>query len=54
MLMLASPLPVLLSVSGFTRLIHAYLESPLQRTLPEHTTALHRKSFILKHLFEIV
>jgi len=24
------------------------------RTLPEYTTALHRKSFILRHLFEIV
>jgi len=24
-----------------------------ERTLPEHTTALHRKSFILRHLFEI-
>jgi len=25
-----------------------------ERTLPEHTTALHRMSFVLRHLFEIV
>jgi len=25
-----------------------------ERTLPEHTTALHRKLFIFRHLFKIV